>query len=236
MPRKYVPKPKKIVKVAPRKKYTKKPMRMYRRPSTVPFPKIKNCTLVYKQPSAPITCSVLNKTVIQRYRLNSLYDFDYDDTVGNKQPLYFDQLFNLDGPYKQYKVNAWKTTITVTNLSAANLNVYYDQGVLNSITDSDTAPEMQNRPGVYYKMLTSASNAKPQVTFTSYKSIRSFAAKPSSSGSDYSANYQGNPTSTVTGTLLVTHIDPLDTSSWNILVSVTHKYYVTCFQQDGTIS
>ena len=35
---------------------------------------------------------------------------------GNKQPLYYDALLSASGPYKNYKVNSWRTTYTIEQL------------------------------------------------------------------------------------------------------------------------
>ena len=234
MPRRYVRKPtKKIVKVNPAKRYTKKRMRMPRRIPTNPFPKVKNCTLLYKQPSITLTSGGVSGTILTRFRCNSLYDFDVDNNFLDKQPLYFDQLLSVTGPYKNYKVNAWKTTITVTNLTDRALQVYFDQGTVNSITDADTSTEVQNRQGVINKLITAQANAKPQLTFTSYRKLNSFVPKIANQATEYTGTYAADPTNLIISSLLLTNLDPASITVFQAQVSVTHTFYTTVFNYDS---
>lgn len=233
----------------PRRKQTQKPRKTFRRKapmrmrkkmrvprSLIPFPKVRNVTFSYKQPSIVLASSGLTGSVITRFRLNSLFDFDVDNNFADKQPLYFDQMFGDTGPYKYYKVNAWKTTVTITNLSTNAQHAYYDQGVIGSIVDADTALEMNNRPGVQYKLLTAAGNAKPQCIFKSFKTTKSFAPRGVSSGSDYASSYNNNPANQIVGTVLVTNLDPTSLTPFSLVMSVQHTFYATCYLQDATLS
>lgn len=214
----------------------RKPMRMARQMSSIPFPKVKNCTLVYKHPSTTINSGVISGTILQRFKLNSIFDFDYDGNLGNKQPLYYDQLFGPDGPYRYYKVNAWKTTINIINLSSNALNVYYDQGSIGSIAEADTPAEAQNRPGVQYRLLTGAANARPIANFKSFKKTKSFAPRGVSSGLEYGASYNTDPANTIYGTILVGNLSPVDLASFSVAIQVVHTFYTSCYLQDSTLS
>lgn len=215
--------------------YSKR-MPMYRGISSIPFPKIRNCTFIYKQPSVTLTSSGLTGSLITRFRLNSLFDFDVDNNFSDKQPLFFDQMFSSSGPYKYYKVNAWSTTVTVTNLTDRALHSYYDQGVIGSIVDSDTALEAQNRAGVQYSLLTAQANSKPQTVFKSFKTTKSFAPRGVSSGLDYGASYNADPANQIVSTLLITNLDPTLLTTFSAVVSVTHKFFATCYLQDSVLS
>lgn len=231
----------------PRRKQTKKPKkampvkamaRRVRKPAiarqlAIPFPKVRNVTLNYKYPGYTLTSGVTSGTVLQRFMLNSMFDFDFDNNLGNKQPLYYDQLFGADGPYQYYKVNAWKTTITVTNLSSQPLHVYYDQGALGSVTQADTQVEAQNRAGNIYRMITGAANARPQAIIKSFKTTKSFAPKGISSGSDFASLYTTNPIQQIIGTLLVGNLSVVDTASFNVVITVSQTFYATAYVQDG---
>lgn len=238
--RRYVRKPKKNIRKTYTAKKTKptyrRRMPMVRRMSSNPFPKVKAVSLVYKYPGYTLNSGPLSGTILQRYKLNSMFDFDHDNTIGNKQPLYFDQLFSNDGPYRYYKVNAWKTKITVTNLTNTALHVYYDQGAIGSTSEADTQLEAQNRQGNAYRMLTGAANAKPQCTITSYKSAKSFAPKGVSSGLEYGASYNADPLNLIVGTLLVGNLSVIDLTSFSVVVTVEHTFYATCYLHDSTQS
>lgn len=237
--RKYVRKPKKNVRKAyPRTKpitTRRRPIRMGRQMSSVPFPKVRQCTFVYKQPSITISTGVAGK-ILTRFACNGMFDFDLDNYLGNKQPLYYDQMFGATGPYRYYKVNAWKTKITFTNLGTSALHVYYDQGAIGSVAEADTADEAQNRPGVIYRMVTGAANAKPQTIITSYKSAKSFAPRLVSQGLEYQASYNSNPINTISSTLLVTNLDATDITAFSGVVSIEHVFYATCYLQDSVLS
>lgn len=204
--------------------------------SSVPFPKVRNCTFIYKQPSVTLTSSAINGKILTRFACNSMFDFDLDNYLGDKQPLYFDQMFGANGPYRYYKVNAWRTVITFTSLSATALHVYFDQGAIGSIVESDTATEAQNRPGVIYRMVTGSSNAKPQTTITSYRTAKSFAPRGVSSGLDYGASYNAAPVNSINSTLLVTNLDSTDLTVFQGVISISHKFYATCYLQDSILS
>lgn len=239
MPRKYATKPKKIITVTGRKKYNKKfrkTMRMPRQMSSIPFPKVRPVMLVYKQPSTPITSNVINGTILTRFRCTSLYDLDVDNQYLDKQPLFYDQLLSVTGPYKGYKVNAWKTTITVTNLTDRALQVYFDQGTFNSITETDTVSELQNRQGVINKLITAQANSKPQLTFTSFKRLKDFAPKNTIQGAEFTGGFQTDPAVNVISTLLISNTDPSSLTTFTCTVTVTHVFYATLYNVDSLSS
>lgn len=234
-------------KRAPRKKRatttktTTTKMVSYRKPryairNSLPFPKVKNVCLVYKNTSNNITSST--GLVTQRLRLNSLFDADYDNFIGNKGPLYKDQLLGANGPYQYYKVNAWKTYIKVINVSTAlqgqsdcPLYVFYDQGAVGSYTEADTDLEMQNRPGVIVRTITQPLGASPMCTIKSYKTLKSFVPV-TNKGTEYAANYNVDPATKIYSTLLVRRVDN-STTAFSVALQVTHKFYVTLYQQDA---
>lgn len=87
--------PRNVKKVMPRKKPVKKFNRMRKKTYKLaiprnPFPKTKNCTLVYKNPSTLFsTGAILNYNSL-RINCNGMFDFDTSNYFGDKQPLYFD--------------------------------------------------------------------------------------------------------------------------------------------------
>jgi len=130
-------------------KVTKK--RVYKKPFVTPdiytpstrFPDVLKTTLRYDSNLIRVTSAITNP-VYGTFRLNSPYDFDYDNLFDNKQPLYFDTLVTSTGPFKQFKCVSWKTRLTVINASSEPLNFWWGQS--DTISEIDTVTELQNRP------------------------------------------------------------------------------------------
>ena len=204
-----------------------------------PFPKVKNVTLIYKNTSNNVSSST--GIVLQRLRCNSLFDADYDNIVGNKGPLYKDQLMGANGPYLYYKVNAWSTTIRVINVttnlqgqSDCPLYVFFDPGAIGSFAEADTDAEIQNRPGVIRKMLTAPLGSVPMTTIKSYKTVKSFAPQ-TSNGLEYASAWNNNPTNTIFSTIYVRRIDN-SVTTFSVAFEVTHKFYATLYSHDASVS
>lgn len=232
---------KNIKKVTYRKRrpYNKR-KRVYRRafrkiPKSGPFPRILNTTMLYKNPSTTISSDGILSYKRVQFCANSMYDYDISNLLGNKQPLYHDQLLSSDGPYKQYRVNAWKTKIKILNLSDKALNCYWDPATINSWSENDQPVEMQNRRGVRYAQLTAQGNAKPYVTFTSFHKLKNVIPQVATQTTQYLGSYTANPTIGVAQTLLLETIDG-STTAYNFAVEVEHVFYVTLFDSDAIIS
>ena len=218
---------------------TKPTMSMTRRVSSNPFPRVKNVTLLYKNTSNSVSSTT--GVILNRVRCNSLADFDYDNLIGNKGPLYKDQLLSSTGPYTYYKVNSWKTTIKVINCTTAlqgqtdcPLFVHFDQGTIGSFSEADTDAEIQNRPGVISKILTIPAGAKPTCYIKSYQKLSNFAPV-TSKGLEYGAAWNSNPTNTIFSTLYIRRVDN-STTTFACAFQVTHKFYVTLYSHDAVPS
>lgn len=88
-----------------------------------------------------------------------MFDYDVNNYLGNKQPLYFDQLLSATGPYKSYKVISWKTTFTFINEGTTPVNIWVAPA-LTGAAEVDTAAEADNFPGVKKLYLTSPSGSQ----------------------------------------------------------------------------
>lgn len=226
-----------------RRKYRKPAKRMYRKKRTMyrkrakvgPFPRIKATTMVYKNPSTTIASGGLLSYKAVQFAANSMFDYDVTNVLGNKQPLYYDQLLSSDGPYKQYRVNAWKTKIRVLNLSDKALNIYWDPATVNSWNDNDQPVEMQNRRGVRYTQLTAQNNAKPSCTFTSFHKLKNVVPQVATQTTQYLGGWAANPSIGIAQTLVAETIDG-STAAFNFAVEVEHIFYVTLFDSDAIIS
>lgn len=210
--------------------------KVFRRvPKSGPFPRIKNTTLLYKNPSTTISSGGILSYKTCQFAANSLYDYDVSNLLGNKQPLYFDQLLSIDGPYRQYRVNAWKTKIRILNLSDKALNIYWNPATVNSFTDTDTPTEMQNWRGVRYAQLTAQNNAKPMCTFSSFHRLRNIVPTTGTQTTQYLGSYTANPSIGISQTLLAETIDG-STATFNFAVEIEHVFYVTLFDSDAIVS
>ena len=199
-----------------------------------PFPKIFNTQLVYKNPSATITSLGLSSSLYLNLCANNMFRFDTNANFGNKQPLFFDQLCSATGPYRWYKVNAWKTTIKLINLTDKAMYTYYDPAA-SSVTETDTSNELENRRGVKFQMLTAQGNAKPMVTYKTYRTLKSFAPQSVSSSENYSAEYNAEPAQKVFQTLMWRTIDG-STAAYTVAVQVSHVFYCTFYNADSAAS
>jgi len=230
---------KNVKKVVYRKRKAAKPPMVRKKYSSEiiardPFPKTKNCTLVYKNPSTLFSTGALVNYNSLRIMCNGCYDFDSSNYFGDKQPLYFDSLCSDTGPYTQYKVYAWKTTIKVLSSTSNPLNVYFDPNA-SSQFDADTPTEMKNRPGVQHRMITGQANAQPYATFTKYNTLKSIVGKNQTGDSTYSGAYNANPVNAIYASLLIETATGTVVNS-DTLVSVSHVFYVQFYNRDALIS
>lgn len=126
-------------------------------PSRNPFPDVMSTTFTY-----PIDTFVINSGAVADesiiFKLNSIYDFDYSNVIGNTQPDYMDQLISATGPYRDYMVKGWRLKATVDNLTgfggdaAAPLHVILGQGYL-AAADCNTYTKMKHLPNTQHAQL-----------------------------------------------------------------------------------
>lgn len=199
---------------------------------TGPFPRIMNTTLVYKHPSTNITSGGILSYNYCQFALNSMFDFDQTNIAGNKQPLFYDQLLGVDGPYKNYRVNAWKTTIRFINLTDKAMFVYYSP-CDSLIFDADTVTEMQNRRGVQQFMLSAQNNAKPMCTITKYQSLKNFFPTSINQSENFGASYTSGPSTVAYSTLGWQPIDGSVTAH-TVAIQVQQIFYCTLYNADST--
>lgn len=200
-----------------------------------PFPLRMNTQLVYKAPSTNVTSAGINSYNYCNFALNSMFDFDQTNIIGNKQSLFYDQLLSADGPYKNYKVNAWKTVIRFINLSDKAMFVYYDPTSGTLITDTDSAAEMQNRRGVQSFTLTAQANSKPMVTIKKFQTLKSFFPNSINSSENFSAAWNTGPAIPAYSALGWQTIDG-SVAAFTIAIQVQHIFYCTLFNADSTAS
>lgn len=232
---------------ARRKRRQAKPYaKVYRKTTTVariprpigrkgPFPRTMNTTLLYKAPSVNVTSAGISSYNYASFGLNNMYDFDIDNIVNNKQPLFFDTLVTSNGPYRNYKVNAWKTTIRFINLSDKAMFVYYDPFAGTYAVETDTAGEMQNRRGVQSFTLTAQANAKPMITIKSFKTLKSCYPNGVNQSENFAGSSSSAPSSVAYGTLGWQTIDG-STAAFTVAIQIQHIFYATLYNADSTQS
>lgn len=76
--------------------------------------------------------------------VNNCNDPDYNNGFGNTQPLYWDQLTGVNGPYRSYVVKRWTCTWQLINAAAYEMEVFIDNSLVT--TDDDTVAELRTRP------------------------------------------------------------------------------------------
>jgi len=199
-----------------------------------PFPKVMSTQLVYKNPSSTITSNGLLNYNYCQFNLNSLWDFDIANVLGNKQPLFYDQLLSSDGPYKNYKVNAWKTRIRFINLSDKALHLCYDPCTA-LITDSDTPMEIENRRGVQTFLLTGQNNSKPMATITKFQTLKSFFPNSINQSENFAGGWNSSPTTHAYANMLWKTVDG-SVGVFNVAIQVQHIFYVTLYNADSIVS
>lgn len=225
--RKYKRPYKKVVKKAPVRKRRRFPL--YQKG---PFPKVLHTQLVYQGNMVQdIATGVGNSFSYTQWRPNDLFDLDYTNNFGNKQPLFFDQLLGATGPYKRYLVNAWKTTLTVFNLSDKGLEVFVDTNTMNSFLDTDTLSEIANRRGVIKRVITGQANAKPMTTISWYRKLKSIVPDSRSAVGEWGGYFNSSPNNYISNTLACQSIDGISTHT--VRVKINHVFYVTLFETDA---
>lgn len=230
-----MPYKKKYVKKRPvygrKKKYAMRKRTYAKKKSSIPFTITKNCVLLYKNTSATLTPGTVYGS--QRFRLNSCFDFDYDNNFGNKQPLFYDALLNEGGPYRSFRVNAWKISFKVVNTSTIPITVYWQNGSLNSISDADTQVEIQNMPRVKSLQLTGSGGSKSIGYLRAYGTVRGVIGRRPDDV--FEGNYNASPSQLVNGTLGYMATDGVSTLA-QLVVEVSCVQYVTLFNRDALVS
>lgn len=197
------------------------------------FPDVLSTTLRYN--SNMVAVDPAAASVYYNFALNGCFDFDVDNVIGNKQPLYFDELFTSDGPYRSYNVDKWTTTITVINDSVDPLLVYWAQG--SSTSETDSLIEVQNRPNVRELILTQRDGDKNMGKIIAPGSMKEIwgglkRVNPENAcGSPVS-----NPAALTYGTLFLYNPGGLVSTPVNCWIKVTHDFHLTAQQADAIIS
>lgn len=163
---------------------------------------------------------------------NAAYDVDPSTYLGNKQPLYYDQLCAVDGPYQVYKVISWKTTWTISNNTAVPVSVYV-HGALSNLSEFNSLAEAENYPGVK-RLYLGAAGDKSTGTVTVTGHIKDYNAG-AFDDRGFSAAFNAAPSLAIFGTCLVATADGATTTS-DVYIAVKHEMYTELQQVDAIVS
>lgn len=202
----------------------------YYNPRT-PFPSVMTTQLVYQGDMSTNISSGASSTSYTTWRPNDMFDFDVSNNFGNKQPLYFDQLLSTTGPYKRYMVYAWKTTLTIFNLSDRPIECFIDTISVNTTTDADSLSEVTDRKGIIKRIITGQANAKPYTTISWYKTLKSLVPVARDAVAVWGGNFATSPPNYVSNSLVCRSIDGASGHSYRCKVS--HVFYCKLWETDA---
>lgn len=163
-------------------------------------------------------------------RCNAAYGVDAGGYLGNKQPLYYDQLVDAAGPYTYSKVISWKTTWTIVNQTTVPINIFVHGA--HALADFNSVVEAENFPGVKRLYLTNKDGSKNHGTVVVTGNIADLATDQ---GKDWRAYYNAYPAAIVGGTCLVQCADGVTTTA-DVYVSIKHEMYTELQTVDGQVS
>jgi len=163
--------------------------------------------------------------------VNGAYDPDYDNSFGNLQPLFWDQLTGASGPYRSYYVKRWTCVWQVINRDARELELYLDQA--DQVADDDTLAEMRARPFPMRAVLGGSVTSQARIDLVCSGTTKGFFdyGKSQSVITPYSANPTNNQ---VYQTLLWNNI--LQIASYDLVVTPTLTMEIEFSNSDSTSS
>lgn len=196
-----------------------------------PFPEKLVTSLLYRSVPIKLDGSAGTGTALCRVRLNDPYDFDYDNVLGNKQPLFYDQLFTATGPYTAYEVRAWTTRISIINLANTAVTVYWNgKGSTVGFTEEDTLTEVTNRTFVNQYHLAPKGGTGDRCFIKSSGSMKAFNRDEQT----FLVGYNTSPSTTAIGTLFFN--TPTTTDAPSVMVQVDHYFHMDCSRIDAAAS
>lgn len=196
-----------------------------------PFASTKWTTLLYENGLTKM--SGISATSNADIACNGAWDVDQTLTAifGNKQPLYFDTLVTVSGPYKNYKVVSWETTYTIINQGAVPLNVYAKPS-FSGTGELDSVAECENMPGVQKRYLTSKDGALNRCVVTVRGHIDDVYTGDNALAQ--SGTSSANPGAPIYGGVLVATAD--GTTAVDAYIAIEHRMYTLLYIVDALVS
>jgi hypothetical protein len=198
-----------------------------------PFPRSKNTTLVYENALTALGSGTGGLLTVGT-KPNSAFDYDNSSgaVFGNKQPLYYDTLLTSSGPYKNYKVNSWKTTYTIVN-NGDNAMTVWALPPISATAEIDSAAEADNFPGVKRMYLTPKGGSHSQGSITVTGNLSDVYASSAASEGGMIAAYNADPTYLVYSGLV---IQTADAGAIVAYAAVRHEMKTTLQVVDALVS
>lgn len=193
-----------------------------------PFPKTRWITFDYQ--NGLFLRSPLATSDVTAFCPNDMFDFDRtsDNRLGNKQPLFYDQLIGSGiGPYKQFYVKSWYTTFTIINRGTAPITVWLTPPQTTA-AEVDTVTEVDNLPGVVKKFI-DVPGGQSMITISNKGAI-----------SDMNAGIEGDTgfTGFANTPAVPVFASVVMSSSANLIyeIAVSHKAYTRLTGVDAVVS
>jgi len=193
-----------------------------------PFPRVRWVTFDYQ--NGLFLRSPLTTTDVTAFCPNDMFDFDRtsDNRLGNKQPLFYDQLIGSGiGPYKQFYVKSWSTTFTIINRGTAPITVWLTPPQTTA-AEVDTVTEVDNLPGVVKKFI-DVTGGMSMVSISNKGAIKDMNA--GIEGDTGFTGFANTPAVPVFASVVMS-------SSANLIyeIAVSHKAYTRLTGVDAVVS
>lgn len=206
---------------------------LFRVNQTVLFHAPKTVSLVYENALTAYAAGAVTGAI--QTKPNSAFDYDNSSGAifGNKQPLYYDSLLSASGPYRNYKVNSWKTTYTIINTGASPITVFAFPPI-SGTSEVDSLAEADNFPGVKRLYLTAATGSKNIGTLTVTGNIEDVYPSSGASEGGFIAAYNADPTYLCYSGLILSSGD--GTTNVTAQIAVRHVMNTTLQAIDALVS
>jgi len=196
-----------------------------------PFPQKLNTTLQYRSLAVQQTGSSVSGTYSATVVLNDLFDFDSSNVLGNKQPLFYDQLFSATGPYTRLECKSWRTRWTIINTGAEPVSIYWNgKGTAVAISEEDTTAEVSNRPNMQVYHLGPKGSMKDTCYIKSSGAWTDHVSEVVDPGTAYNAS----PGTPIYGTLFAN--TPTNTTAPTLTIQCDHYFDIVCLRPDAVVS
>lgn len=196
-----------------------------------PFPRFKKSVLLYEN---AFTYTAASATASWLHACNDMYDFDRTsgNFWGNKQPLFYDNLLTVSGPYKEFYVPSWTTTYFIANETNVAVDVFVLPPHIGS-SELDSKAEADNFPGVKHEHLTAKGGSRDYIKVTVKGSVNDVIGSKTKDA-NFVGIWNGSPSTAVLGGLFMCTAD--GTTSLSVAVSVQHKFNAQLEYTDALVS
>lgn len=196
-----------------------------------PFPRLKKCDILYEN---ALTATGASATLALPVGSNDMYDFDRTagNYFGNKQPLFYDNVLDAAGPYKEYYVGSWETTYWIINQTADAINVWA-LPPYGATSELDSRAEADNFPGVVKEYLTKSGGSRDYCKITVKGNVKDFTGADTRDAG-LIGTYASSPTKTIFGGLLIGSAD--GTTAVSAYIAVKHVFHAELQWVDALVS